>query len=299
MMLRGANEPVHTPLKGFVAVPFQYGPMNKMVMQATINGHAATFMIDTGASVSVLEHRRAQGFGVSAVGANSEFGEISALNGKPYRVGYVASLKAGGMDFGGGPMALFDSDSHFSLSIVSAFGNQSIDGIIGVDILTRYKAVINCRTRSIFFKTASGSPLQLAKFALSQHFTQVPLREEVSHGFTVPASINGHPARFLVDTGAPLTSLNQSAGKFFGVSSSATGASALFSDGTPRQISLGQFNQFMIGNYKLPPQKFLVFALPGFAQRYGKVRIDGIVGMELLAFNHGIIDFGSRSLFLK
>lgn len=294
-----AAESASLGLPGYEVVAVRYGPGNKMLMTGLVNGHSATFIIDTGAGVSVLERKRARDFGVTPVEPNSQYGQFASLNGKAYRVGYIDKLEAGSMNFGGGPMALFDSDSRFSLSIRSSFGNQKIDGIIGADILTRYQAVINCGTRLIFFKVSSKSPLQLARFALSDHFTQVPLREESSRGFTVPGSINGHALRMLVDTGAPLTTFNQAAAKLLGISASATGASATFSDGAQRQISIGRVKQLKIGDFRLPPQRLATTALPQFAAEHGKVRVDGILGMELLALNHGIIDFGSRSLFLK
>src|SRR4051812_11170642 len=100
--VRAQNDASSVRLPGYEGVAFRYGPMNKMLMRAEVNGHPATFIVDTGASVSVLERRRAQAWGVSAVAADSKFGEFAALNGKPFRVGYVSSLKAGGMDFGGG-----------------------------------------------------------------------------------------------------------------------------------------------------------------------------------------------------
>jgi hypothetical protein len=39
--------------------------------------------------------------------------------------------------------------------------------------------------------------------------------------------------------------------------------------------------------------------LPDFALDQGQAKIVGILGMELLAVSHGIIDFESMSLFVK
>jgi len=49
----------------------------------------------------------------------------------------------------------------------------------------------------------------------------------------------------------------------------------------------------------VPPQKLAASVLPDFAVDQGHAKIDGILGMELLAASHGIIDFDSMSLFLK
>ena len=76
-------------------------------MEAVVNGHRARLVVDTGAGYSVLEAGRARSLGVSPVGADSPFGQFTNLNGESYRVGYINSLRAGAMDFGSGPIALF------------------------------------------------------------------------------------------------------------------------------------------------------------------------------------------------
>jgi hypothetical protein len=125
------------------------------------------------------------------------------------------------------------------------------------------------------------------------------LREEVTRAFTVPASINGHPCRLLVDTGAFVTTFDSRRAKEFGLTFTPTKMSGSFTDGVSRQVGIGQVNNLMIGNYHVPPQKLAATALPDFAVEQGQGRVAGILGMELLDFGRGIIDFDSMSLFLK
>jgi predicted aspartyl protease len=269
-----------------------------MVMDTVVNGHQARFFVDTGAGYSILDAGRAHSLGVSPVGAESPYGEFANLNGVRYRVGYLNSLRAGAMDFGGGPMALFQPASE-DAALNSRINGENEDGIIGADILTRYKAVINCYTKTIFFKTGSSEHLHVARFAASQNFIRVPLREEVSRAFTVPASINGHPCRVLVDTGAFITTLDLNRAKELGLSFTATRLSGSFADGITRRVAVGKIANLKIGGFRVPPQKLAASVLPDFAVDQGHAKIDGILGMELLAASHGIIDFDSMSLFLK
>jgi hypothetical protein len=178
-------------------------------------------------------------------------------------------------------------------------GNLRIDGVLGADILLRHKAVINCRTRFIFFKVDWSRPLQLARFALSQKFTKVPLRQEENGAFTMPCSIAGQSGRLLVDTGAFITTFNEAVLKSRGIALQSTRAAARFTNGVARQISVGQINNLTIGDFKAPPAKFGAAVLPSFALEQGHTRIDGIVGIDLLFSSHTIIDFDSMSLFLK
>jgi predicted aspartyl protease len=287
-----------TSLPGYIAVPVHYSHWNKMVMDVVVNGHRARFFVDTGAGYSILDAGRAHSLGVSPVGADSPYGEFANLNGVRYRVGYLNSLRAGAMDFGSGPIALFQPASE-DAAVNARINGENEDGIIGADILTRYKAVINCYTKTVFFKTGSSEQLHVARFAASQSFKRVPLREEVSRAFTVPASINGHPCRLLLDTGAFITTFDLKRAKEFGVSFTNTRMSGSFADGITRRVAVGNVANLKIGDYQVPPQRLAASVLPDFAVDQGQAKIGGILGMELLAASHGIIDFDSMSLFLK
>lgn len=298
LLAKKKESPLPT-LPGYVAVPIYYSSWNKMLMNAVVNGKKTRFIIDTGAGVSVLDAFRARALGVRPVGADSPYGEFTNLNGEEYRIGYIDSLRAGAMDFGNGPIALFVPSSAENI-MTSRRQSQNADGVIGADILTRYKAVINCVTKTIFFKVDPAAHLRLAAFAVSQHFVRVPLREEVSRVFTVPGSVNDHACRLLLDTGSLITTFDQRKAQQYGLALKGTRMGVGFSDGVARQVSLAQFDKLKIGDFHVPPQKLSVVSMPEFAVHHGgEVQIAGIVGMELLAFSRGIIDFGSMSLFLK
>ena len=72
-----------------------------------------------------------------------------------------------------------------------------------------------------------------------------------------------------------------------------------FADGISRRVAIGNVANLRIGDYQVPPQRLAASMLPDFALDQGQGKIAGILGMELLAANHGIIDFESMSLFVK
>jgi hypothetical protein len=72
-----------------------------------------------------------------------------------------------------------------------------------------------------------------------------------------------------------------------------------FADGISRQVAIGKVGNLKIGDYQVPPQNLAASMLPDFALDQGQAKIAGILGMELLAVSHGIIDFESMSLFVK
>jgi predicted aspartyl protease len=297
--LDAAKEAPAMSLPGYKAVPVHYGALNKMLMSASINGHPANLIVDTGANQSILDSSAAESFGVSPSRHGLRYLGFTQINGQLFPLGFVRSFTAGPMNFGGTSVALLNASTHNSFSTGSGLGDAHVDGVLGTDILTRHKAVINSRTRLIFLRVDSSRQLQLAKFALSQRFTRVPLRKEENGAFTVPCSINNRLGSLLVDTGAFVTTFNESALKSLGVTLQPTQAKARFTNGLVRQISLGQVNYLTVGDFKVPPTKLAAAVLPNFVLQQGSTRVDGILGLELLVMCHGIIDFDSMSLFLK
>lgn len=175
-----AKQPSAMALPGYKAVAIRYGPLNKMLMAVTINGHPANLIVDTGARQLILDSSAAESLGVSPARRGLRYVGFTQINGQLVPLGFFRSFTAGTMKFGSSPVALLDSKGRASFSINSRMGNAQVAGVFGTDLLTRYKAVINCRTRFIFFKVDASRRLQLADVALSQGFTRVPLRREAN-----------------------------------------------------------------------------------------------------------------------
>ena len=296
---RAAKQAQPTQLPGYKAVPVHYGPLNKMILSVSINGHPANLLVDTGANQIILDASAAESLDVRPSQHGLRYVRFTQINGQLFPVGFVRSVTAGSMNFGSSLVALRNSRDRSNFSNRAEDRNSHVDGVLGTDILLRHKAIINCRTKFIFFKVGRSRPLQLASVALSEKFTKVPLRQEENGAFTVPCSIHGQSERLLVDTGAFVTTLNEANVKSLGIALQPVQASARFTNGVARRISVGQINDFTIGDFRVPPAKFGAAVLPNFALRQGSTRINGILGMDLLFICHGIIDFDSMSMFLK
>ena len=285
-------------LPGYKVVPVHYGPLNKMIISASINGHPANLMVDTGADQIIIDASAAASFDVRPSQRRLRYIRFTEINGQILPVGFAQSLTAGSMNFGSNPIALRNSSTNGISNRVEAV-NPGVDGFFGSDILIRHKAVINCRTKLIFFKVDRSRPLQLASLALSEKFTRIPLRREKNGAFTVPCSIHRQAGRLLLDTGAFVTVFDEGLLKSFGIALQPTRISAHFTSGVARKISAGQVNDLTIGDFRVPPEKLGAAVLPNFALEQGTARINGILGIDLLFTCHGIIDFDGMDLFLK
>jgi len=281
-----------TQLSGYKAVRVHYGPLNKMIMSARINGQRANLLVDTGSNQVILNAAIAASFGIKPSQGSVGYIRFTQINGQGLPVGFAQNLTAGGMRFGSTLVTLRESRH-------SDTGGTPVDGVLGLDVLTRHKAVINCRTKLIFFKVDQSQQMDLTSVASEEKFTRIPLRRERNGALTVPCSIRGQPARLFVDTGAFLTIFHEAFLKSVGIPMEATRISAHFAPGASRKISAGQINDLKIGNFKTPPAKFGVTALPNFTLRQGNARVSGILGMDTLYDRYAIIDLDGMNLFLK
>ena len=290
-------------LAGYRVVPVHYGPLNEMIMSFRIHGHSANLVVDTSASQLILDAAAAESFAItpwqrnlveeSAEGIHlSRYSRFTQINGQDLPVGIAQSLTAGSMNFGSSPVALRSSKG-------SGARNGRVDGILGLDILLRYKAVINCQARLVFFKVDPARQMHLSAVASAAKFTRVPLSREENGALTVPCSIHGQSAPLLVDTGAFVTTFHESFLKSLGIASEPTRISARFPSGATRPIRAARINDLTVGNFKMPPNKFGVTTLPNFARQQGGAIVGGILGMDMLYICHAIIDLDSMSLFLK
>src|SRR4029453_16202919 len=281
-----------TQLSGYKAVRVHYRPLNKMIMSARINGQRANLLVDTGSNQVILNAAAAASFGVRP--SQGSLGNIRStqINGQQLPVGFAQNVTAGGMSFGS-LLVVLRNWNH------PGAGDNRADGVLGLDLLTRHKAVINCQTELIFFKADQARQTDLSSVAAAEKFTRVPLRRERNGALTVPCSIHGQPARLLVDTGSFITIFHEAFLKSVGIPMEATRVSAHFTRGMARKISAGQINDLKIGDFKTPPSKFGVTALPNFTLAQGGAGISGILGMDTLYNCNGIVDLDSINLFLK
>jgi predicted aspartyl protease len=288
-----AKNRVPPHLTGYKAVPVYYGPLNKMIMPVRINGQPANLLVDTGSNEIILDPDAAEWFGVRPSQRGPRYIGFTEISGHLLPVAFVQSLTAGSMSFGSSPVVLRNSSR-------SGAGKGHVDGVLGLQTLFRHKAVINCRTKFVFFKIDPARQTNLAATALSAKFTRISLRREESGALTVPCSIRGQSARLLVDTGAFVTTFSEGFFKSLGIASEPARVSVHFSSGAAtQQMNAGRINDLMIGGFKVPPGKFGVAALPRFALRQGSTRISGILGIDTLYKCQAIIDLEGMNLFLK
>lgn len=291
---------------GYVAVQMTRGPQNHLIMPARLNGQPVRFLVDTGADVSFFRKDRAAALGLRSTG------ETIRRRGRTFPLATVNALAVGNASLGSAIVALSDPGQFRG---TAPGPDRTADGLIGLDLLRRHNAVINCRTRQLFLKVAPGPLLDIAKATGGLGFTRVGLEASRRTDLTVPITLLGRPGKLVVDTGAFVTGLDDDAMRALGVTTRPSPLTTRGLDGQVRPVALADISNLRIGGVAIAPQPFAVMDLYGkkkavrtytglrrlefYPPRDPRERVLGVLGNDLLDQHNAIIDLGTGSLFLK
>lgn len=120
------------------------------VIEARLNGKPARFIIDTGASVSVLNTHEAgfYGFAIKPHDADAVdvtgFSGVSQIQGAGQCTVEIGSLRITHLRFR-------SRDMHDFVQVLYPAGEARIAGILGSDLLMQYKMKIDFTDRKVFF----------------------------------------------------------------------------------------------------------------------------------------------------
>jgi predicted aspartyl protease len=178
-----------------------------------------------------------------------------------------------------------------SLSTTVWKGKFEKTGLIGLDVLARYGAIINIRAGKIFF-SAKGN-LGMSRQGYEQMgFTYVPLAFTGGR-LVVNGTISGEECAFFIDTGSPFTLLEESVRRRANIPFNKAGTLTLpFISGAVFRINTGTADRFKIGDYDA---KGATLCFSSFDPR----PFAGIIGVDFLYYRSALIDIGGRALYLK
>ena len=283
----------------FDALPLVRSRQNHLLVRAFINGKSAWLGVDTGAPVSAIAVHRREHFRISGIASNPTLPSRVQINGAFNSVGIVRKFRLGSLELIDEPVVLVDlRDSTRAAHLLE---EQEIDGILGADILFPTKAVLDCQQRLLFLKTDPDVASSVPGFD-RRGFQAVPI--QVSEGFNlyVDGSINGSPAKFMVDTGSFATLLHRSFVRRMKIPTQETSFQSAAVNLKRRGIRLAHIRALSVGSVNFTGKDVGVVDLEGLIHGrllQGSPPVAGLLGAEILNRNHGIIDFGTRTLYLK
>ena len=283
----------------FEALPLARSVQNHLLVRAFINGKPAWLTVDSGAPVSAIALNRSQYFRLKPATAESKLPARVQINGAFNRVAIARELRIGGLTLVDEPVVTVDLG--YSARAARSAHEQEIDGIIGADILFPTQAVLDCERQLLILKTDPDVLGSVPGFD-RRGLRAVPI--QVSDGFNlyVNGSVNGKPARLMVDTGSFTTLLHHSVVRRMRIATRETHYSSSAVNLKDRGMRVARIRKLSVGSVDIIGKEVGVIDLEGLIHDGlldGSPPVAGLLGAETLRRHHGIIDFGTRTLYLR
>jgi predicted aspartyl protease len=283
----------------FVAIPLVRSQQNHLMVRAFINGREAWLTIDSGAPVSAIAVNRRNYFRLKPITAKSNLPSRIQINGAFNNVAIARELRLGGLALIDEPMVTVDLGN--SARAARLVHEEQIDGIIGADILFPTQAVLDCQRQLLILKT-DPEILGAAPGFDRRGLQAVPI--QVSDGFNlyVNGSINGKAAKFMVDTGSFATLLHRSFVRRMRIATRETQYSSSAVNLKDRGLRVAKIHKLSVGSVDIVGKDVGVIDMEGLIHDgllEGSPPVAGLLGAETLRRHHGIIDFGTRTLYLQ
>jgi predicted aspartyl protease len=303
--LAGANQQTQRPPDGargsaqFQALPLLRSRQNHLLVRAFINGKQAWLGVDSGAPVSAIASHRREHFRLTTVPGSSKLPLRLQINGAFNNVAIAHNIRLGELNLIDEPVVIVDLGS--STRTARLLEEQQIDGILGADVLFPLKAVLDCQRKVLILKMDPDLPGH-APGVDYRGFNAVPM--QVSEGFNlyINATINDAPAKLMVDTGAFATLLHRPFVRQMRIPMHATPFSSAAVNLKQRGVQVARIRKLSVGSVDIVGKEVGVIDLEGLIHGrllHGSPPVAGLLGAEILNRHHGIIDFGTRTLYLR
>jgi predicted aspartyl protease len=296
--LPGANQSAQASAQ-YEALPLIRSRQNHLLVRAVINGRQAWLGVDSGAPVSAIALHRREHFRLTGIPSSSKLPARLQINGGFNNVAIVHNFALGNLNLVDEPVVTVNLRS--STRAARLLEEQEIDGILGADILFPTKAVLDCKRQLLVLKMYPELPGHAPGFDY-RGFSAVPI--QVSDGFNlyVNAAINGAPAKLMVDTGAFATLLHRPFVRHLRIPMRETPYSSAAVNLRQRGVNIARIRKLSVGSVDIVGKEVGVIDLEGLIRRgllQGSPPVAGLLGGEILNRHHGIIDFGTRTLYLR
>jgi hypothetical protein len=277
------------------AVGWVLSAQKHLVVSVTLNGHPAWFLIDTGSPFSTVDIGKAGSLGLTAITGSMRLPRQLLVNSREAPVARIKQLIIGSDDLGSGPVVLIDLHN-FPEFRHSSFTRFEVVGILGLDVMQKYSAVIDFGKRQLILETQNGLPGTLDGELSTFH--QVPMRVTETGALEVAGNIGANTYSFIVDTG--------SSGTVVPVDVAASNRlsvqwSKLFSkmiNFAPSLVGRTTIPVRTLGAYSFNRSQAYVTSMPVF---FGGLEhpFGGLIGNDFFASISAVIDVGHRVLYVK
>jgi len=283
----------------FEALPLERSQQNHLLVRAFINGKPALLGVDTGAPVSAIAIQRRKYFGLTSIPGASKLPARVQINGAFSNVAIAHNLRLGALSLIDEPMVAIDLSG--STRAARLLNEEAIDGILGADVLFPTSAILDCQMQMLILKMDPHLSGTIPGYDFGG-LRSVPIHVSKNYNLYVDGSINGEPAKLMVDTGAFATLMHRRFVRRMKIPLRDTAYSSAGVNLSERGLQLATINRLSIGNVHFRKKEVGVMDLTGLIHDgllEARPPVAGLLGSEILQRYHGIIDFGTLTLYLK
>ncbi len=248
----------------------------------TVGEKRRPFVLDTGATVTTISSTLAKDLGVDPI-LKAGVSVDGLGRSFPVSVGVLKSLALGPVDLGPQPVIVIDDDR---LGLLQSAGAQFPNGLIGLDVISRFRMTIDPDRRSVVF-----APRQSVKQSNSVGCLCF------QGSLLAPVRIEGKKFWFTLDTGASHSSLTEAG--LMALSGGATRAMA----GFRRVLSPGgsEVSEKVVKRLSLnvSQTRFVGVDLPVVPREVSDMLpVHGVIGADLIGRCRATLDGGNLRLSL-
>jgi predicted aspartyl protease len=283
----------------FEALPLVRSRQNHLLVRAYINGKPAWLCVDSGAPVSAIALDRRGHFGLTGIPGSSKLPPRLQINGGFSNVAIARHFRLGALNLIDEPVVTIDLGG--PTRAARLVHEQQIDGILGADILFPTNAVLDCQQQVLVLKMdpdVAGSAPGLD----FRGFRSTPIHVSDAFNLYVDSSINGMPAKLMIDTGAFATLLHRSFVHRLQIPVRETPFTSAAVNLKQRDVQVARVRRLSVASVNIRGKDVGVIDMEGLLHNgllEASPPVAGLLGAEILRQHHGIIDFGTRTLYLK
>ncbi len=285
--------------QGFAGAPMKRRFGNHIFLPVAINGHRAALMVDTGAPMTIVDRSSVGTLGLKVENTNAHVGRIFGLSYDRYGVGELGTLAMGNCIVTHVPVAVADqADMNYYSRL------EHLDGLFGAHEMRKFGVVIDCARQMLYVSPAGPNASvssKLRALLTSRGFEAIPMRLNGNSHFEAEASINGKPTRLIVDTGSSTTLLSKQLAAAAGVPVVPMRMGVETDNGYMQRLSTGVVKDLGVGSFHIADAEV---ALGDVSKKMLRADVEseasaGLLGIEHLSLNFGIVDVGGMTLYLR
>ncbi len=303
---RAANASTpNSGLPGYEIVRLGRGHFNRLCLAAGIEGTKGLIIVDTGAGVTALSNGK---YRFLLPGATRKLPAgipaTVSINGVKCPVTVSKDFHVGNVDLGAVPLCLVDQHALYDPALLyRPDAARQYDGLIGENLLRRYRAVVDCGRMALYLNTDPARTIHLGPALVRAGWTRVPM-ENFGNDFVVPCTIKERHFQLVVDTGAPFTDFDRDVMRLAELSAFDTNMSGHLIGSQATRMGVLRLDSLQIGDFRAADT--LITAHSGLREivvskqkQASSSPVLGLLGGDFLSKNNALIDMGDHALYLK